>query len=226
MQPRSLGAQPPARSCRVRGRPSVAGRRGACPRRAECGRDEAGEGLLARDAPAPRPRLRASGRSRGARTRRAGEWSRSRRGQMLRDFLRSLAAEGRTILVSSHVLAEVAQTVDRVVIIHRGTLVQQSSIAEILAGGQGATRVRSPDAVRLRELLARQAPSSLRSTSGRLRPVSPPSGSARSQPQTASSSTSSRSRARRNVRLSRSTRRTASTRNWRLYLLLSRRLFP
>ncbi|MBA2297269.1 MAG: ABC transporter ATP-binding protein [Actinobacteria bacterium] len=74
----------------------------------------------------------------------------------LRDFLRSLAAEGRTILVSSHVLAEVAQTVDRVVIIHRGTLVQQSSIAEILAGGQGATRVRSPDAVRLRELLARQ----------------------------------------------------------------------
>jgi len=54
------------------------------------------------------------------------------------------------------VLAEVAQTVDRVVIIHRGTLVQQSSIAEILAGGQGATRVRSPDAVRLRELLARQ----------------------------------------------------------------------
>lgn len=75
---------------------------------------------------------------------------------MLRDFLRSLAAEGRTILVSSHVLAEVAQTVDRVVIIHRGTLVQQSSIAEILAGGQGATRVRSPDAVRLRELLARQ----------------------------------------------------------------------
>ena len=38
----------------------------------------------------------------------------------LRDFLRSLAAEGRTILVSSHVLAEVAQTVDRVVIIHRG----------------------------------------------------------------------------------------------------------
>ena len=74
----------------------------------------------------------------------------------LRDFLRSLAAEGRTILVSSHVLAEVAQTVDRVVIIHRGTLVQQSSIAEILAGGQGATWVRSPDAVRLRELLARQ----------------------------------------------------------------------
>ena len=72
----------------------------------------------------------------------------------LRDFLRSLAAEGRTVLVSSHVLAEVAQTVDRVVIIHRGRLVQQATIAEVLAGAQGATRVRSPDAEPLRELLA------------------------------------------------------------------------
>ena len=74
----------------------------------------------------------------------------------LRDFLRSLAAEGRTILVSSHVLAEVAQTVDRVVIIHRGKLVQQAPIAEVLAGASGATRVRSPDAARLRSLLAEQ----------------------------------------------------------------------
>jgi ABC-2 type transport system ATP-binding protein len=73
----------------------------------------------------------------------------------LRDLLRSLAAEGRTILISSHVLSEVAQTVDRVVIIHRGTLVQQASIAEVLAGAQGATRVRTPDA-RLQELLAKQ----------------------------------------------------------------------
>jgi ABC-2 type transport system ATP-binding protein len=74
----------------------------------------------------------------------------------LRDFLRSLAADGRTVLISSHVLAEVAQTVDRVVIIHRGTLVQQASIAEVIAVGQGATRVRSPDARRLRDLLAAQ----------------------------------------------------------------------
>ena len=74
----------------------------------------------------------------------------------LRDLLRSLAADGRTILVSSHVLAEVAQTVDRVVIIHRGSLVQQASIAEVLAGAQGATRVQTPDSARLRELLAAQ----------------------------------------------------------------------
>ena len=74
----------------------------------------------------------------------------------LRDFLRSLAAEGRTIVVSSHVLSEVAQTADRVVIIHRGKLIRQASIAEVLAGAQGATRVRSPEAPRLRELLAAQ----------------------------------------------------------------------
>jgi len=74
----------------------------------------------------------------------------------LRDLLRSLAAEGRTILVSSHVLSEVAQTADRVVIIHRGSLIQQASIAEVLAGAQGATRVRSPEAHRLRDLLAAQ----------------------------------------------------------------------
>jgi ABC-2 type transport system ATP-binding protein len=71
----------------------------------------------------------------------------------LRDLLRSLAAQGRTILVSSHVLAEVAQTVDRVVIIHRGRLIQQASVAEVLAGAEGATRVRTPEAPRLRALL-------------------------------------------------------------------------
>jgi ABC-2 type transport system ATP-binding protein len=74
----------------------------------------------------------------------------------LRDFLRSLAAEGRTILVSSHVLAEVAQAADRVVIIHRGRLVQQASMAEVLAGAQGGTRVRTPDSGRLRGLLEAQ----------------------------------------------------------------------
>ena len=72
----------------------------------------------------------------------------------LRDLLRSLAAQGRTILVSSHVLAEVAQTVDRVVIIHRGRLIQQAPMAEVLAGAEGGTRVRTPELSRLAELLA------------------------------------------------------------------------
>lgn len=71
----------------------------------------------------------------------------------LRDFLRALAAEGRTILVSSHVLAEVAQTVDEVVIIHRGRFVAHSTTAELTARATGAVRVRSPEAGRLRGLL-------------------------------------------------------------------------
>jgi len=49
----------------------------------------------------------------------------------LRTFLQSLAAEGRTVLVSSHLLAEVAQTVDRVVIIDRGRLLAQGALGEL-----------------------------------------------------------------------------------------------
>jgi ABC-2 type transport system ATP-binding protein len=52
----------------------------------------------------------------------------------LRDLLRGLAAEGSTVLVSSHILAEVAQTVDSVVILDHGRLVAQSSLADLTAG--------------------------------------------------------------------------------------------
>jgi len=71
----------------------------------------------------------------------------------LRDFLRSLAGEGRTILVSSHVLAEVAQTVHEVVIIHRGRLVRHAAMADVESMAAGATIVRSPEAARLESLL-------------------------------------------------------------------------
>ena len=71
----------------------------------------------------------------------------------LRDFLRSLAAEGRTILISSHVLGEVAQTVDDVVIIANGKLIVQAPMEEVLARSAGGTRVRSPEADRLAGLL-------------------------------------------------------------------------
>jgi ABC-2 type transport system ATP-binding protein len=67
----------------------------------------------------------------------------------LRDFLRSVAAEGRTVLISSHVLAEVAQTVDQVLIISRGRLVLSSPLAELTARAGGAVRVRSGDPKRL-----------------------------------------------------------------------------
>ncbi len=74
----------------------------------------------------------------------------------LRDLLRSLAGEGRTVLVSSHVLAEVAQTVDDVVIIHRGRFVAHATTAELAARVAGAVRVRSPQAAKLREALQRE----------------------------------------------------------------------
>ena len=70
----------------------------------------------------------------------------------LRNFLRSFAESGGTVFVSSHVLAEVAQVADDVVIIHRGKLVAQQSVTELTLQAAGATRVRSP---RAEELLGR-----------------------------------------------------------------------
>ena len=72
----------------------------------------------------------------------------------LRDLLRSLAAQGRTVLISSHVLAEVEQIADEVVIIHRGRFVAQSTTHDLAERAAGAVRVRSPDPARLREVLA------------------------------------------------------------------------
>ena len=72
----------------------------------------------------------------------------------LRDLLLRLAQQGRTILISSHVLAEVEQIVDEVVIIHRGRFVAQSSTADLASHVSAVVRVRSPDAARLRDLLS------------------------------------------------------------------------
>ena len=62
----------------------------------------------------------------------------------LRDFLRALAAEGRTVLLSSHVLAEVAQTVDQVVVINGGRLIVQAPLDQLMADhARERVRVRS-----------------------------------------------------------------------------------
>ena len=53
----------------------------------------------------------------------------------LRGLLRDFAAEGGTVLISSHMLAEVAQTIDSAVIVHHGRLVVQAPVAELTAGG-------------------------------------------------------------------------------------------
>ena len=71
----------------------------------------------------------------------------------LRDFLRTFAAEGGSVLVSSHVLAEVAQTVDRVVIINHGRFVIEAALAELTERSASRVRVRSPEAGTLLRVL-------------------------------------------------------------------------
>jgi ABC-2 type transport system ATP-binding protein len=72
----------------------------------------------------------------------------------LRRLLRAFAAEGRTVLISSHVLAEVQHTVDDVVIIAAGRLVHASSLAALADLAEPETYVESPDAGALARLAA------------------------------------------------------------------------
>jgi ABC-2 type transport system ATP-binding protein len=78
--------------------------------------------------------------------------------QWLRGFLRHLAHDqGRTVLVSSHLLAEVDQTVDRVVIVGAGKLVREGALEQLRSGadaeGGGTVLVRTPHTARFAELL-------------------------------------------------------------------------
>jgi ABC-2 type transport system ATP-binding protein len=75
----------------------------------------------------------------------------------LRDLLKSLAGQGRTVLVSSHLLAEMEQIADDVIVIHHGKFIVQSSTAELAARATSRVRVRSPQADRLRELLSAES---------------------------------------------------------------------
>jgi ABC-2 type transport system ATP-binding protein len=74
----------------------------------------------------------------------------------LRGLLRDQADAGRTVVVSSHLLAEVAQTVDHVVILDRGRLVASAPLRDLQARASAAVLVRTPDAERLRSELARR----------------------------------------------------------------------
>jgi ABC-2 type transport system ATP-binding protein len=67
----------------------------------------------------------------------------------LRGYVRRLADEGRTVLVSSHVLSEVEQTADHVLVIAKGRLVRSSSLAALRAEAGVGSRVRTPDPDRL-----------------------------------------------------------------------------
>ena len=74
----------------------------------------------------------------------------------LRGLLRQLAAQGRTVLVSSHLLSEVAQTVDDVVIIAGGRLVAQGALSEVArrAANQFGVLLRTPQAAEARRVLS------------------------------------------------------------------------
>jgi ABC-2 type transport system ATP-binding protein len=79
----------------------------------------------------------------------------------LRTFIRSFAAAGKTVFISSHVLAEVAQTVDRVVIIDKGRLVTIAGLDELTARMTGNIRIRAP---RVQSLLPRLAAAGFEAT--------------------------------------------------------------
>jgi len=66
----------------------------------------------------------------------------------LRDLLRDFAHRGKAVLVSSHVLAEMAQLADEAIVINRGRLVRQASVAELTHGSR-QVRVVTPDASQL-----------------------------------------------------------------------------
>jgi ABC-2 type transport system ATP-binding protein len=72
----------------------------------------------------------------------------------LRGFLRGQADAGRTVVVSSHLLAEVAQTVDHVVIVDHGRLVASAPLAELTDRSAAAVVVRTPEVDRFRAELA------------------------------------------------------------------------
>jgi ABC-2 type transport system ATP-binding protein len=73
----------------------------------------------------------------------------------VRSLVRSLAADGATVFVSSHLLAEVEQICTHAAIMSAGRLVAQGTLAELRQGGQARIRVLTPDAGAAAEVLAR-----------------------------------------------------------------------
>ena len=73
----------------------------------------------------------------------------------VRQLMRSLADEGRTVFVSSHLMSEMQLTADQLVVIGRGRLLADAPIGEVIAGSTVAVRVRSPHPDGLAALAAR-----------------------------------------------------------------------
>jgi ABC-2 type transport system ATP-binding protein len=72
----------------------------------------------------------------------------------IRNLLKGLAAEGRTVFVSSHLMSEMAQTATRLIVVGRGRLIADTTVEEFVARASGhSVTVRTPEAARLRDLL-------------------------------------------------------------------------
>jgi len=74
----------------------------------------------------------------------------------IRNLLKSLAADGRTVFLSSHLMSEIALTAEHLIVIGRGRLIADTTVAEVVAAASrgAAVHVRTPDAGRLRDALA------------------------------------------------------------------------
>jgi len=86
----------------------------------------------------------------------------------LRDLLRQLAGEGRTVLVSSHLLAEVAQTAGQVIVIDHGRLIWSGPVSQLTTATGQAVVVRAPRAAELRAALQDQRAAVRELADGRL----------------------------------------------------------
>ena len=87
----------------------------------------------------------------------------------IRNLLRELAAEGRTILLSSHLMSEMALTAEHLIVIGRGRLIRDEPVADFIASASSETViVRTPDETRLRDLLLSDVVAISSDESGRL----------------------------------------------------------
>jgi ABC-2 type transport system ATP-binding protein len=71
----------------------------------------------------------------------------------IRDFFRSLANEGRTVFVSSHLMSEMAVTADQIIVIGRGKFITQGSVDDLTANANGTVLVRTSDNVKLTSII-------------------------------------------------------------------------
>jgi ABC-2 type transport system ATP-binding protein len=85
----------------------------------------------------------------------------------VRQFVRRLAAEGRTVFLSSHLMSEMAMTADRLIVLGRGEIIADAPVDDIIAAGtRPRVLVRSPHASQLADLLAAPGVAVVRSEAG------------------------------------------------------------